>query len=174
MSDLNNYTKILLDLIHLRQTDYDAFMNRLYEALTGEFKDVIHDSSPVEDKTQAIWTMIKHFEKNEEFEKCADLKKLADELNPQWRGQSFDNIIMTNTETTLSSIYNIMYESFIKDYAKIEYNRNYIVEYTVNGVSNICVLRYFQLATLNKITNKAELKEYRIYCKIIFLQRLQF
>jgi hypothetical protein len=55
----------------------------LYEALTGEFKDVIHDSSPVEDKSQAIWTMIKHFEKNEEFEKCADLKKLADELDPQ-------------------------------------------------------------------------------------------
>lgn len=82
MSDLNNYTKILLDLIHLRQTDYSAFMNRLYEALTGEFKDVIHDKSPVEDKTQAIWTMIKHFEKNEEFEKCADLKKLADELDP--------------------------------------------------------------------------------------------
>ena len=91
---------------------------------------------------------------------------VADELNPQWIGQSFDNIIMANSETTLSSIYNIMYESFIKDYAKIEYNRNYIVEYTVNGVSNICVLRYFQLATLNKITNKAELKEYRIYCKI--------
>jgi len=85
MSDLNNYTKILLDLIHLRQTDYDAFMNRLYEALTGEFKDVIHDSSPGEDKTPAIWTMIKHFEKNEEFEKCADLKKLADELNPQYK-----------------------------------------------------------------------------------------
>ena len=82
MSDLNNYTKILLDLIHLRQTDYSAFMNRLYEALTGEFKDVIHDSSPVEDKSQAIWTMIKHFEKNEEFEKCADLKKLVDELDP--------------------------------------------------------------------------------------------
>ena len=91
---------------------------------------------------------------------------VSDELNPQWRGQSFDNIIMANTETTLSSIYNIMYESFIKDYAKIEYNRNYLVEYTVNGVSNICVVRYIQLATLNKITNKSELKEYRIYCKI--------
>ena len=85
MSDLNNYTKILLDLIHLRQTDYSAFMNRLYEALTGEFKDVIHDKSPVEDKTQAIWTMIKHFEENEEFEKCADLKKLADELDPTYK-----------------------------------------------------------------------------------------
>jgi hypothetical protein len=48
--------------------------------LTGEFKDVINDSTPVEEKSQAIWTMIKHFEQNEEFEKCADLKKLADQL----------------------------------------------------------------------------------------------
>ena len=80
MSDLNKYSKILLDLVYLRQTDYDAFMNRLYEALTGEFRDVINDSTPVEEKSQAIWTMIKHFEKNEEFEKCADLKKLADQL----------------------------------------------------------------------------------------------
>lgn len=84
MSDLNKYSKILLDLVYLRQTDYDAFMNRLYEALTGEFRDVINDQTPVEEKSQAIWTMIKHFEKNEEFEKCADLKKLADQLpNPK-------------------------------------------------------------------------------------------
>lgn len=80
MSDLNSYSQILLDLIHLKQTDYDAFMNRLYEALTGEFKDVIHDSSPVSEKAQAIRTMIKHFEKSEEFEKCAELKKLVDSI----------------------------------------------------------------------------------------------
>ena len=91
---------------------------------------------------------------------------VADELNPQWIGQSFDNIIMDNTETTLSSIYDTIYESFIKDYSKIEYNRNYLVEYSVNGVSNLCVLRYIQLITLNKTTNKSELKDYRIYCNI--------
>lgn len=85
MSNLNSYSKILLDLIHLRQTDYDAFMNRLYEALTGEFKDVINDSSPVNEKSQAIWTMIKHFEKNEEFEKCAELKRLVDDLDPEYK-----------------------------------------------------------------------------------------
>lgn len=80
MSNLNEYSKILLDLVHLRQTDYDGFMNRLYEALTGEFRDVLNDTTPKDEKTKAIWTMIKHFEKNEEFEKCADLKKMADQL----------------------------------------------------------------------------------------------
>ena len=61
MADLNQYSRILLDLIHLRQTDYDAFMNRLYEALTGEFKDALYDTSPIEEKSQAVWSMIKHF-----------------------------------------------------------------------------------------------------------------
>jgi hypothetical protein len=80
MPDLNKYTKILLDLVHLRQTDHDAFMNRLYEALTGEFREVIHDAAPIEEKSQALWNMIKHFEKTEEFEKCANLQKLIQEL----------------------------------------------------------------------------------------------
>lgn len=80
MDEINSYARILLDLIYLRETNYDEFMNRLYEALTGEFKEAIHDNSPVEEKTQAIWTMIKHFEKTESYEKCANLKKLVDEL----------------------------------------------------------------------------------------------
>lgn len=81
MADINNYSHILLDLIHLRATDYDAFMDKLYEALTGEFKDAIYDASPVEEKHQAIWSMIKHFEKQEEFEKCADLKRMVDGMS---------------------------------------------------------------------------------------------
>jgi len=81
MADLNQYSRILLDLIHLRQTDYDAFMDRLYEALTGEFKDALYDTSPIEEKSQAVWSMIKHFEKQEEFEKCASLKKIIEEID---------------------------------------------------------------------------------------------
>ena len=80
MSDLDKYSKVLLELVYLRENDYDGFMNRLYEALTGEFRDVINDTTPKDEKSKAIWTMIKHFEKNEEFEKCADLKKMADQL----------------------------------------------------------------------------------------------
>ena len=80
MADLNKYSKVLLELVYLRENDYDGFMNRLYEALTGEFRDVLNDTTPKDEKTKAIWTMIKHFEKNEEFEKCADLKKMADQL----------------------------------------------------------------------------------------------
>ena len=34
------YNDILLELIRLRESDYDGFMDRLYEALAGEFRDV--------------------------------------------------------------------------------------------------------------------------------------
>jgi hypothetical protein len=75
-----NYHDILLELIRLRETDYDGFMDRLYEALAGEFRDVVHDGAPIDEKKQAIWTMISHFEKKEQYEKCADLKRLSEEL----------------------------------------------------------------------------------------------
>lgn len=74
------YHQILLELIKLRETDYDAFMEKLYEALAGEFRDVVNDGSPMAEKSQALNTMIKHFSDREEYEKCADLKKMMDQL----------------------------------------------------------------------------------------------
>lgn len=79
--DSAKYSKIMLELVHLRQTDYDGFMDKLYDALTGEFRRAIHDAAPAEEKHQAIWTMIDHFKRTEQYEKCANLKKLAEELN---------------------------------------------------------------------------------------------
>lgn len=71
----------MLELQYLRQNDYDGFMDKLYEALTGEFKDSIRDVNPVSEKKQALWTMIHHFAKTDQFEKCIKLKKLVSELN---------------------------------------------------------------------------------------------
>jgi len=76
-----DYHKILLELMQLRETDYDQFMNKLYEALNGQFRSAIHDSEPKEDKRQAIWTMIEYFSNKEEYEKCADLKRMVEEIS---------------------------------------------------------------------------------------------
>jgi hypothetical protein len=86
--EYNEYSQILLKLIHLRQTDYDRFMDELYVAVTGHFRSVIHDKTPVEEKLQAIDTMIKHFIKSgEQYEKCADLQKLRAELTDQLKAK---------------------------------------------------------------------------------------
>jgi hypothetical protein len=74
------YEDILLELIILRETDYDAFMFRLYDALAGEYRSIAHDKSSVSEKLEAIWSMIKYFETKEQYEKCEDLKKLVEEI----------------------------------------------------------------------------------------------
>ena len=79
---LSKYQKILMELVHLREKDYDGFMDRLYSALSGEFKDMVQDPAPVEEKSQALRTMIQHFQDKEEYEKCAVLKTMVESLNP--------------------------------------------------------------------------------------------
>jgi hypothetical protein len=74
------YHDLIIELIELRATDYAKFMDKLYEALAGEFKYVIEDGTPEKEKQNAIWLMISYFEKREEYEKCANLKKISESL----------------------------------------------------------------------------------------------
>lgn len=78
MHDVPKYQSVLVSLVKLRYTDYNAFMERLYEALRGDFKEALHDLTPIEGKQQALATMIDYFQDKEEYEKCAELKKIKD------------------------------------------------------------------------------------------------
>jgi hypothetical protein len=79
-SEKKTYQDLLLELMHLRKEDYGKFMDKLYEALVGEFKDAVNDGKPASEKKNALWLMIKHFQDTEEYEKCAKLKELAESL----------------------------------------------------------------------------------------------
>lgn len=70
----------LLELITLRGTDYDKFMEKLYDALIGEMKTVINDNSDIQKKLGSFDIMIKYFQDREQYEKCAELKKIANGL----------------------------------------------------------------------------------------------
>lgn len=78
--DVTKYSQAILELVNLRQTDYDAFMEKLYELLTGDLKEAVYDASPVEEKTEAIWTMMEYFSNKDDFEKCSVLKKIKEDL----------------------------------------------------------------------------------------------
>lgn len=80
--DLNKRThhELLMELFNLKGKDYDKFMHKLYEALTGEARDALQSPDPVSEKKKALWTMIQYFQNQEEYEKCAELKKMADSL----------------------------------------------------------------------------------------------
>ena len=69
-------SQVLANLVQLRHTDLDAFMNLLYMALQNELKGAIFDATPLADKQAALDSMILHFTDKEEYEKCAVLRDI--------------------------------------------------------------------------------------------------
>jgi len=62
---------ILTEILNLRDKDYNMFMEKLYEATTGELLDMTIDMiKESEEHRDTIKIMIKHFETKEEYEKC--------------------------------------------------------------------------------------------------------
>jgi hypothetical protein len=74
------YHELLMELIKLKNQDYDKFMRKLYEALTGEARDALQSPDPASEKKKALWTMIEYFQTTEEYEKCSELKKMSDSI----------------------------------------------------------------------------------------------
>ncbi len=68
---MKKYHLILTEILNLRDKDYDMFMEKLYEASTGELLDMTIDMiRESEEHRDTLRLMIKHFEKKEEYEKC--------------------------------------------------------------------------------------------------------
>jgi hypothetical protein len=69
-------SQVLAKLVSLRHTDFDAFMELLYSSLQNELKGAIFDATPMEEKRQALDSMIQYFSDKEEYEKCAVLRDI--------------------------------------------------------------------------------------------------
>jgi len=68
---------MLAELVSLRHTDFDAFMNLLYDALQKELSGAIFDQTPLTEKQEALNSMIQYFQDKEEYEKCAVLRDMV-------------------------------------------------------------------------------------------------
>lgn len=60
-----------MELLNLRETNYDLFIDKLYDAITDDFskyfkEELIKDK----DHQDTLKIMIDHYEKKEEYEKC--------------------------------------------------------------------------------------------------------
>jgi len=61
----------LIELIELREKDYERFMEKFYEAVTTEFSDVVKKELLTDEQhKETLKAMISYFEKKEEYEKC--------------------------------------------------------------------------------------------------------
>jgi hypothetical protein len=71
--------ELLMELIQLREKDYDLFINRFYEAITNEFHDVfVNELLKEKEHQKTLWTIIKYFESKEQYEKCQLLFQYLD------------------------------------------------------------------------------------------------
>ena len=68
---MKKYHLILTEILQLRDKDYDMFMDKLYEATTGELLymtiEMLNES---EQHRDTLRSMIAYFERKEEYEKC--------------------------------------------------------------------------------------------------------
>lgn len=57
-----------------------AMMNMVYDAIMVDIDGAIKSSTPVPRKIEALTTILKYFENLEEYEKCANIKKIIQEI----------------------------------------------------------------------------------------------
>jgi len=73
--------ELLAELIKLRNTDYDTFMERMFEALNTVFMDDVTADRSREEKIRSLDSMIKYFSDHDEFEKCQRLVEIKNYVN---------------------------------------------------------------------------------------------
>jgi len=100
------------------------------------------------------------------IDNLTDNKVVCDELNTQWNNQSFNNITLAGTTTTLNEAYTNLLTSYVEYYNEIKYNFNYLVEYMVDGVARLSIIRFIKVLNNNSGTTNVStpglFKVYRI------------
>jgi hypothetical protein len=72
--------ELLIQLLELRHSNFDMFMDKLYEATTGEGIDIVKELLEDDEHKNAIEAMIYHYELKEEYEKCQRLMDLLSKI----------------------------------------------------------------------------------------------
>ena len=80
MGSDNKHTKLYLntaEMLELRERDYPAFINKLYEAITEDpTLSIGDDTRDDEYKAAAIDVLLRYYEKDDEFERCQALYEI--------------------------------------------------------------------------------------------------
>ena len=73
--------ELLAEILMLRETDYDAFMERMFDALNTVFQDSVKDPNSRQEKLKSIDTMIQYFSDGDAYEKCQRLLEIKKHIN---------------------------------------------------------------------------------------------
>jgi len=78
-NDDEKFMKSLLD--QLENQSWDKYMNLCYNVIVMFPSQVLHyDTETAQQRISSLDKIIEHFEEKEDFEKCAKLKEIQDQL----------------------------------------------------------------------------------------------
>lgn len=87
MDDLDEFEDMRINFIKGNEiTSKQKMMDLMYIAITEEKMGALKHDAPTADKIGGVQTILNFFEKNEEYEKCAELKKIIKKLNAKNKG----------------------------------------------------------------------------------------
>lgn len=72
--------EFLIELIKLKERDPDAFMQLILESLKRHPELAVSDEAPVENKMRALEKMLRHLEEKENYEDCAFVRDLNNQI----------------------------------------------------------------------------------------------
>lgn len=58
----------------------NTMMEMVYETIIINMDDAIKSQTPIDEKLKALTSIIKYFEDLEEYEKCANIKKIIEDI----------------------------------------------------------------------------------------------
>tara|TARA_R110001592_G_scaffold62377_5_gene190881 strand:- start:4252 stop:4524 length:273 start_codon:yes stop_codon:yes gene_type:complete len=67
-------------MMSMKKLSHDRMMEMSYDLLINNAQSAVLHDAPPEDKIRAIDKVILYFEKNEEYEKCAKLVQIREQL----------------------------------------------------------------------------------------------
>jgi len=76
-----NDDKLKADLYAMSESDPDGFMEEILQVLKSFPEFILSDNAPVENKTNALNRMMKHFENLQRYEDCAFVKNQLTKLD---------------------------------------------------------------------------------------------
>lgn len=79
----DNENKMYLDtaeLLALKEKDYDAFIDRLYDTIISYEEEALLDPTEADEKVAAIQAILEHYESNERYERCQKLYDLQKKI----------------------------------------------------------------------------------------------
>ena len=78
--EIRNSVESIAFIEQLKTSSKEIMMDLIYKAIIKEEMGALENNTPIEEKIEALQTVIRFFIEREEYERCHELKKIIDKI----------------------------------------------------------------------------------------------